>query len=173
MPYVGLSENGLQITTGSFGEIFLELSHQLNFSFTVTNPPDGEWGRLKDDGTWSGMVGQLETKAVDFGKEDIRKVSVFLSETEPSHNFSTAVTDFTITKERSEVMTFSNPLDQIYHAVMIQNPINKYNFEAFTSPLAGLTWLMLLLWIVVTPPILFIASRYTAFNSFVPVRFSF
>ena len=81
MPYVGLSENGLQITTGSFGEIFLELSHQLNFSFTVTNPPDGEWGRFKDDGTWSGMVGQLETKAVDFGKEDILKVSVFPSET--------------------------------------------------------------------------------------------
>ena len=91
--------------------------------------------------------------------------------TEHSDNFSTAVTDFTITKGRSEVMTFSNPLDQIYHAVMIQNPINKYNFEAFTSPLAGLTWLMLLLWIVVTPPILFIASRYTAFNSFVLVFF--
>ena len=71
LPYVGLSEDGLQITKGSFGEIFLELSYQLNFSFTVTNPPDDEWGTSKDDGTWSGMVGQLVTKAVDFGKEDI------------------------------------------------------------------------------------------------------
>ena len=86
------------------------------------------------------------------------------SETEHSHNFSIGVTDFTMTKERSEVMTFSNPLDQIYHAVMIQNPINTYNFEAFTSPLAGLTWLMVLVYILVTPPILFIASRYTVFN---------
>lgn len=67
MPYVDLAENGLQITGGTFGEIFIELSHQLNFSFTVTNPPDGEWGAKKADGTWSGMVGQLEMREVDFG----------------------------------------------------------------------------------------------------------
>ena len=70
------------------------------------------------------------------------------------------MTDFTVTKERSTVMTFSNPLDQIYHVVMIQNPVNTYNFEAYTSPLADITWLMLLLWILVTPPILFISARY-------------
>ena len=73
MPYVGITENetgDLQFYGGIFAEVFKELARSLNFSFTVTNPCDGEWGSLKDDGTWSGMVGQLETKKVDFGMND-------------------------------------------------------------------------------------------------------
>ena len=94
MPYVSLIKNGdgaLQLRNGIFVEVFKELSHRLNFSYTVVNPPDGEWGVLKGDGTWSGMVGQLETKKVDI-----------------------AVADFTITEQRSRVMKFSTPLDEIY-----------------------------------------------------------
>ena len=70
MPYVGITENetgDLQFYGGIFAEVFKELARSLNFSFTVTKPSDGEWGSLKDDGTWSGMVGQLQTKQVDFG----------------------------------------------------------------------------------------------------------
>ena len=72
LPYVGLRGNGvgdLQIVKGKFGEIFLELSHLLNFSYTLTLPSDGAWGAKMDDGTWSGMVGQLETRQVDLGKK--------------------------------------------------------------------------------------------------------
>ena len=72
IPYVDLAENkvgDIRIINGSFGDIFIELSHRLNFSYHATNPPDGEWGALKADGTWSGMVGQLETKIVDIGEE--------------------------------------------------------------------------------------------------------
>ena len=71
MPYVGLTQNENGETlhhNGIFVEVFKELSDLLNFSYTVTSPTDGEWGRMKDDGTWSGMVGQLETKIVDIGK---------------------------------------------------------------------------------------------------------
>ena len=70
MPYVGLSikgENELRLANGIFADVFNELSRILNFSYTVINPPDGEWGSMKIDGTWSGMVGQLETRNVDFG----------------------------------------------------------------------------------------------------------
>ena len=74
----------------------------------------------------------------------------------------TAVTDFTITKERSRVITFSHPLDQIYYVVVIRNPVNTYHFEAYTSTLADTTWLMLLVWMIATPPVLFIVSRYIA-----------
>ena len=69
------------------------------------------------------------------------------------------MTDFTVTEQRSEVITFSTPLDQVYHAIIIQNPINAYNYEAYTSPLTTITWLMFLVWIIATPPILFIVSR--------------
>ena len=139
MPYNSLvqHDNGeLGLNTGIFVDVFKELSQRLNFSYTVTKPPDGEWGVLKSDGSWSGMVGQLETKEVDL-----------------------AVADFTVTEERSKAITFSNPLDDIYHAIIIQNPVNAYNYEAYTSTLTNGTWLMILAWIIATSPILFIASR--------------
>ena len=72
MPWVGLTqnENGeIHLDNGMFAEVFKELSVFLNFSYTVTTPPDGEWGRMKDkdNGIWTGMVGQLQSKTVDFG----------------------------------------------------------------------------------------------------------
>ena len=72
MPYVALTKNGeddLQLVNGIFVDIFKGLSRSLNFSYTVINPPDGEWGGIKSDGTWSGMVGQLATKVTDIGKQ--------------------------------------------------------------------------------------------------------
>ena len=70
MPYVGLSklESGeIRHKNGMLIDIFKEVSRLLNFSYNVIEPPDGEWGAMKEDGTWSGMVGQLQAKIVDFG----------------------------------------------------------------------------------------------------------
>ena len=55
------------LENGTFVDVFMELSKLLNFSYSVILPPDKTWGRIKDDGTWSGMVGQLESKVVDVG----------------------------------------------------------------------------------------------------------
>ena len=49
-------------------EVFLQLKDLLNFTYTASEPPDGEYGALKEDGTWSGMVGELEAKRADFGE---------------------------------------------------------------------------------------------------------
>ena len=70
MPYVGLHQhdNGtITLDRGIFVEVLEELSKLLNFSYTVSVPPDGEWGALRDDGTWSGMVGQLKREVLDLG----------------------------------------------------------------------------------------------------------
>ena len=37
----------------------------MNFTYTVTEPPDGQWGAIRPDGTWTGMVGMLQEKKVD------------------------------------------------------------------------------------------------------------
>ena len=50
-----------------FVDIFMELSNLLNFSIVVTSPPDNQHGVMKNDGTWSGMIGQLVEKEVDVG----------------------------------------------------------------------------------------------------------
>ncbi|XP_071545440.1 glutamate receptor ionotropic, kainate 4-like [Panulirus ornatus] len=39
---------------------------RLNFTYTVREPLDGQWGILKEDGTWTGIVGELQNQLVDF-----------------------------------------------------------------------------------------------------------
>ena len=39
----------------------------LNFTFKLNISPDGQWGSLKDNGTWTGMVNELHQKRVDIG----------------------------------------------------------------------------------------------------------
>ena len=68
--------------------------------------------------------------------------------------------EFTVTEARSKVISFSTSIDDIIHAVFIQNPTVSYNYAAYTSPLADATWLMFLMWALVTPPILYILARH-------------
>ena len=76
-----------------------------------------------------------------------------------TESYFSAVTDFTITEKRSHVMTFSSAMDEFFHAVFIKNPSDSYNYQAYTSPLTNSTWLLLFVWIIATPPILFIVAR--------------
>ena len=70
-----------------------------------------------------------------------------------------AVTDFTVTEQRSSVMKFSTPLDQVYHAIFIRNPAKAYNYKAYTSQLSDIAWCMIGVWIILTPPLLFVVAR--------------
>ena len=77
-PYVHLVKDGngkvlksddgeIYLRDGMFGEIFMELSRLLNFTFTCQNPPDGQYGAIRADGTWNGMVGELALGKADIG----------------------------------------------------------------------------------------------------------
>ena len=52
---------------GMFPEVFFTLQYLLNFTFVVTKPPDGQWGAIQSDGTWSGMVRELQEDRADIG----------------------------------------------------------------------------------------------------------
>ena len=78
-PYVGLmkDENGnlleskdkeVYLKDGMFVEAFMEMSKLLNFTYTCREPPDNQYGAIRADGTWNGMVGQLATDNADVGK---------------------------------------------------------------------------------------------------------
>ena len=55
--------------TGMFAEVFFALQGVLNFTFTLTKSPDGQWGALQADGTWTGMVRELQDQRADIGKQ--------------------------------------------------------------------------------------------------------
>ena len=40
----------------------------LNFTYDLTKPPDGQWGSLQSDMSWTGMVGMLNRGEIDIGK---------------------------------------------------------------------------------------------------------
>ena len=108
----------------------------MNFSYTLTMPPDGAWGAIQPDGSWNGMVNLLAKQDVDMG-----------------------ITPFTITHERSAVMTFSTPLTQIYHSLFIKNPAETFNYLAYIEPMHWLSWVGIFLLIVTVPQILFLTAR--------------
>ena len=108
----------------------------MNFTYTLTKPPDGQWGAIQADGSWNGQVNLLATQEIDI-----------------------AATDFTVTLERSAVMSFCSPITQIYHSLFIKNPNEAYNYTAYTEPIHWSTWIFLLVFLILVPPIVFIASR--------------
>ncbi|XP_069121394.1 glutamate receptor ionotropic, delta-1-like [Argopecten irradians] len=51
--------------TGLCFDLLDHMAASLNFTYDVTNPEDGQWGVLNSNGTWTGLVGQLERWEVD------------------------------------------------------------------------------------------------------------
>ena len=108
----------------------------MNFTYTLIKPPDGQWGSIQADGTWSGMVNLLANQDVDI-----------------------ATAPFTVTEERSAVMTFASPITKIHHTLFIKNPAEIFNLSAYIEPMDWLVWICLLVLLATLPPILFLAIR--------------
>ncbi|KAK8378426.1 hypothetical protein O3P69_011133 [Scylla paramamosain] len=72
IPYVDYQKDNEQsdatlTLTHSMDEYNLsELSKKLNFSYTIREEPEGSWGRKGANGSFTGMMGQLQRQEVDF-----------------------------------------------------------------------------------------------------------
>ena len=42
-----------------YKDFYISFQSIMNFTFEVRKPPDGNYGALKPDGTWTGMIGEL------------------------------------------------------------------------------------------------------------------
>ena len=109
----------------------------MNFTYTLIKPPDGQWGTIQPDGTWSGMVNLLANQDIDI-----------------------AATLFAVTKERSTVVTFTDTISESYHSLFIKNPAETFNLMAYIDPMHWLTWIGLFVLLATVPPLLYLAVRY-------------
>ena len=140
MPHIGITTNKDGYATlkeGIFVDLFLELQDVLNFTYTSYEPTDKQWGSLRADGTWTGVVGELDTKKADI-----------------------ALSGLMVTQGRSQVITFSAKMDEVYNVIFIKNPSAGIQLKAYLEPLTLHSWVIILVWIVVASPILFIVARY-------------
>ena len=106
----------------------------MNFTYTVIKPPDGQFGGIQPDGTWNGLVGLLANQEID-------------------------ISTFTVTKERSSVISFASPIARIYHSLFIKNPAENFNIMAYIKPMHWLAWICLFVLLATVPPLLYLAIR--------------
>ena len=59
---------GAYTIEGMFADLIQHLQDAMNFTYSMTPPPDNNWGGLQSNGSWNGMMGQLERGQVDVGK---------------------------------------------------------------------------------------------------------
>ncbi|KAK3792934.1 hypothetical protein RRG08_033784 [Elysia crispata] len=97
-------QNGNITYEGFSVDLVTELARRLNFSFTMVEPADNEWGRPLADGTWTGIVGMLQKHEIDI-----------------------SVAALVITTEREEVMDATFPYYYDNVAVIYKRPDPKEN----------------------------------------------
>ncbi|XP_033741782.1 glutamate receptor ionotropic, kainate 3-like [Pecten maximus] len=80
-------------------DLLAQLAVELNFTFEVIVSPDGDFGVMLDNGSWTGLIGQLQRKDVDL-----------------------VAGPLSITIQREHVMDFIHPFFHDHSVVLIQKP---------------------------------------------------
>ncbi|XP_076096281.1 putative glutamate receptor isoform X3 [Mytilus galloprovincialis] len=86
--------------TGFTMFVLQRLAHQLNFTFRIVEPEDGQWGIKKND-SWTGMIGLLEDRKVDI-----------------------VAAPLTVTYDRSQTVDFLYPIFFDTNRIVIGRPID-------------------------------------------------
>ncbi|KAG8174044.1 hypothetical protein JTE90_015914 [Oedothorax gibbosus] len=59
------SLKGYERLSGVDGDFFTIIAQHLGFEYDVVIPEDRQWGRKKNDGNWTGMIGALARREAD------------------------------------------------------------------------------------------------------------
>ena len=108
----------------------------MNFTCTITKPRDSSFGNLKEDGSWTGMVGNLKNHEVDI-----------------------AVTPLFQTLSRDNVISYSVPIFQSYTQLFIQNPGDSISFGKYVQPLTWLAWTFIGIFCLIVPVFMYITAK--------------
>ncbi|XP_071080960.1 glutamate receptor ionotropic, delta-1-like [Haliotis cracherodii] len=64
-PFVRILRNGSNVEfVGLCVDLLSNVAEALNFTYRLTEPPDGEWGTFQND-SWNGLIRQVQFKEVD------------------------------------------------------------------------------------------------------------
>ncbi|XP_068082899.1 uncharacterized protein [Anabrus simplex] len=99
-----LNDNSNRQMRGGVREIWNALEQQMNFTTNFIEPPDGAWGRRHGNGSWTGMIGQVQRGEVEV-----------------------AVGMFTMTTERAATVHFSLPVHETKEVSCYLGEVNEVN----------------------------------------------
>ena len=135
-PYLEMDKDKDLVMSGMYPDVFHVLQGLLNFTYIFSQPQDGSWGIRHENGSWSGMIGQLQRGEIDI-----------------------APAPFTITNLRSKVVDFALPIVEMHHRFFVKNPKDGFNWRAYTDPLGVWVWIMMGFILIVAPVVLWLAIR--------------
>ena len=106
-------------------DIYNSLARVLNFSYSLSNPKDGKWGAVGQDGEWNGMI-----RAVMDDEADIVAASI------------------AVTHARSTVVKFTQPFITDRGSFFVGRQSSAYSFDIFTKSFTNKTWFIIYLLII-------------------------
>ena len=82
--YIGLMRI-IRFFFSIYKDFYFSFQNIMNFTFEVRKPPDGNYGALKPDGTWTGMIGELIIHNADIGIMGLKDFSDLFYNIHNSH----------------------------------------------------------------------------------------
>ena len=135
----------------------------MNFTYTTVKPKDGLFGNVQEDGSWTGIVGELQDQKVDIGTKCLEIVNCHYFDWS---DFIPAVTPLAENLERTQVISFSIPIYQARTQIFMENPRDALNYFTYVESLTWMAWTFVGLFSLIAPPFLYVATRLNVFASF-------
>ncbi|XP_042228916.1 ionotropic receptor 93a-like isoform X1 [Homarus americanus] len=125
-------------------DVVTALAQVFNFTIRFKETPPGElWGEVTSNGTWNGLVGLLGT-----GEGDIGIANLFI----------------TALGGRKEYQEYTTYYDQETTCFLIQSEAQIPRWQSLALPYTATTWLVILLGLVLTGPLLYCLTKLASFR---------
>ena len=132
----------------------------MNFTFNLRAASDGRFGGKKKDGSWNGMIGEVNRGESDMGNHNLSHFCVLkILMTYMASNHFLAIAAFLVTLDRSEAISFTQPVGNVHNKLFIKTPGDSFNTGAYTKTLKGMVWIGIGIFCVVCPPIIFSTTK--------------
>ncbi|CAD5116620.1 DgyrCDS5493 [Dimorphilus gyrociliatus] len=130
----------LTIWEGLTFDILNQLAQDLNFTYDVIEPADGNWGIDIGNGSWNGMMGQVIRGEVDF-----------------------ASASFSITAARQFVGDFAAPYFRDQSVIIMKLPEGNDKLRLYLKPFRPEVWLSLVSAVLITGVFFWLISAYNPY----------
>lgn len=147
-PYAYSSTNsidGSKTFAGYCIDFIVELSHRMNFTYDLVEPPDGNFGerRAHLDGNFDGLVGSLARGEIDF-----------------------VVANMKITADREEVIDFVIPYwDETGILIVMKKPLPDHSLFKFMTVLRLEVWLSILAALCLTAFVIWLLDLFSPYSA--------
>ena len=140
-------EEGNIIYVGYCRDLLTKIAEKLNFEYDIVvtkeDRPGYEYGKKLEDGSWSGMIGDLAR-----GETDL------------------IVADLTMTSEREEVIDFVSPyFDQAGISIVLRKKYREQSLFRFLTVLKKEVWLGIVAAVVITALLIWLLDKYSPYSA--------